>query len=178
MNDATTRSAHPALTHRKARSQMNTTSSSAPRWRPWQAVVIGGIGAGAADLAYAFAFYGVRGIAPSRILQTIASGVLGVPAFSGGWPAALLGAVLHFSILLVAAALFLAASRRLKWMTSSAFAAGAVYGVAIYFVMNAIVVPLSAAPALRHTALGICSDFAMHVLVLGPIIALAARRAA
>lgn len=178
VNGATTRSEHCALAQRKARPRANLAPSSTPQWRPWQAVAVGGIGAGTADLVYAFTFYGARGVAPSRILQTIASGVLGMPAYSGGWPTALLGAVLHFSILLVAAALFQAASRRLKWMTASAFAAGMAYGAAIYFTMNAIVVPLSAVPALRHTALGVCSDFAVHVLVIGPIIARAVRRAA
>ena len=48
------------------------------------AIVVGGIAAGALDIVYAFTVYGVRGVAPLTILQSIASGVLGREAFRGG----------------------------------------------------------------------------------------------
>lgn len=167
----------PPQTARVAMARRAWTPIVPPRWKAIPAIVGGGIGAACADLAYAFAFYGARGIPPLRILQTIASGLLGRQAFAGGWPTALLGALLHFSVLLVAAALFYAASRRLAWPKASAFAAGAACGFAIYLVMHAVVLPLSAVPPLKSTTLAACCDFAMHVLVIGPVIAFAARRA-
>ena len=48
-----------------------------------------------------------------------------------------------------------------------------VFGVAIYCTMNYIVLPLSAAPHFKANLVGALSDFAMHVLLLGPAIALA-----
>ncbi len=44
-----------------------------------------------------------------RILQSIASGLLGASAFQGGPQTAALGALLHFFIALVAAAVYYAA---------------------------------------------------------------------
>jgi len=156
-----------------------STPHAAPPWPAWRAILVGGLGAGSADLAYVFAFHGARGVAPERILQSIASGVLGMSAFDGGWPSAALGAALHFSILLAVAAMFLVASRRLSWIGGiPRFAAGIACGLAIYGVMHAIVLPLSAAPAFKAAPLAAISDFAMHLCVIGPIIAFATRRGA
>ena len=44
----------------------------------------GGLLAGGLDITAAFVIYGVRGATPVRILQSIASGLLGVAAFQGG----------------------------------------------------------------------------------------------
>ena len=51
-----------------------------------------------------------------------------------------------------------------------------VFGVGIYCTMNYIVLPLSNAPHFKAALPGALSDFAMHVLVLGPAIALVVRR--
>jgi hypothetical protein len=42
--------------------------------------------------------------------------------------------------------------------------------------MNYVVLPLSAAPHFKSTTVGALSDFAVHVLLLGPAIALVVRR--
>ena len=82
----------------------------------------------------------------SRILQTIASGVLGVASFKSGLKSAALGAILHFFIALTAAATYYAASRKVPLLTKRPVIYGLLYGVAVYLFMNLIVVPLSAVP--------------------------------
>ncbi len=57
----------------------------------------------------------------------------------------MLGLLLHL-ILIVAAALFYAARRRLPWAGRHAVSSGLLYGVCIYAFMTLVVVPLSAFP--------------------------------
>jgi hypothetical protein len=133
--------------------------------------------AGTLDIVYAIVFYGLRGVAATRILQSVASGLLGAPAYRGGVPTALLGLALHFAIMFVVAALFVAASVRLAPLRRHAVAAGAAYGLAVYAVMNYIVLPLSAfpqrggTPAMLVVALGLL----VHVALVGIPIALCAK---
>jgi uncharacterized integral membrane protein len=109
-------------------------------------VLLGGTLAATFDIIFAFVFYGQRGVPPLRILQSIASGLLGTSSYSGGASTATLGLVLHFLIAIAAAFVFYTASRKLPWLVENAFIAGLVFGVCVYAVMNAAVVPLSAFP--------------------------------
>lgn len=139
-------------------------------------ILAGGLIAAAIDLAYALSFHGLRGAKLISIPQSIASGLLGRDAFGGGAATAALGVALHCFILLVAATIYHAASRRLPWLRTRALAGGAAYGLAIYLFMHVVVLPLSAAPKFGSTPLGTASDLLVHVLLLGPAIALAVRR--
>jgi len=155
---------------------MNTTAGRLESTRArsvFAPILVGGLLSGAIDLTYASTYHGlVNGITPIRILQSIASGLLGMAAFDQAFPAALIGFIAHFSILIVAAAMFYAASRRLPFLTRHPYLAGMAFGVAIYCTMNFIVLPLSAAPHFKHTLPGTLSDFSVHVLLLGPAIAM------
>ena len=133
--------------------------------------------AGTLDIVYAIVFHGLRsGVTALRILQSVASGLLGAPAYRGGVPTAVLGLCLHFAIMSVIAALFVAASRRLAPLRQHAVAAGAAYGLAVYAVMSYVVLPLSAfpqrgTPATLVVALGLL----VHVVLVGIPIALCAK---
>lgn len=157
---------------------MNTVATSLDPTSPRRAtapILTGGILAGAIDLTYAFTYHGLHGIPPTRILQSISSGLLGMAAFDHAFPAALIGFVAHFTILIVAATMYYAASRRLNVLTQHAYLSGMAFGVAIYCTMNFIVLPLSAAPHFKSSLPQTASDFAVHVLLLGPAIALSVR---
>ena len=106
---------------------------------------MGTLAVGILDLADAFLFFGLRGVSPVRILHSIAGGLLGRDAFSGGAWTAALGAFLHFFIAFCIVATFLFASRRLRFLTRQPIVWGVVYGVAVWLVMNFVVLPLSAA---------------------------------
>jgi hypothetical protein len=139
-------------------------------------ILTGGVIAGAIDLTFACVFNGIRsGISPVRILDIIASGVLGKAAFDGGAAVAALGFAAHFFILIVAAAIYYAASRRLALLRSHAYLSGMAFGAGIYATMHLVVLPLSAAPVFKFAWVPFVCDFAVHVLLLGPAIALAVR---
>jgi hypothetical protein len=141
-----------------------------------KAILVGGLIAGAGDIAYAFVASGIRGVGPERVLQSVASGLLGRAAFEGGIPAAALGAVLHFFIATTASALYFGASRRAEVLVRRPVPFGMMFGAAVYFFMNFVVLPLSAIPFKRTYALVPSSaELLGHMLLVGLPIALAAR---
>lgn len=103
----------------------------------WGGLVASTIDIGAACL--------INWLPPVVILHAIASGLLGKPSFYMGWPSAVLGLVLQWSMGLLIAAIYILATRRLAWARRDWRLTGLVYGVVIYFVMNDLVVPLSRA---------------------------------
>lgn len=151
-------------------------AESRPR-RPFAACVYAGLLAGSLDLLYVFVFHGLRGVSPERILQYIASGLQGAAAFQGGYASAAIGAAAHYFILIVAAGLYLAASRRQTWLVRQAAAAGIMYGAAIYITMRFVIVPLSAVDVGANTGwtLAQVTNLLMHLFVFGPAIALGLR---
>jgi hypothetical protein len=142
-------------------------------------VALAGVVAGCLDLAFAFVFFGSRGVTPVRILQSIATGLLGRDAYSGGAATALLGTLLHFFIVLVAAAIFYAASRRFPWLVRQVVVAGAVFGLCMFGVMNFIIVPLSASPQKGGSSPPLTTVIIVlvHMFLVGVPIAIGARKA-
>jgi hypothetical protein len=118
---------------------METSTDHPPLWK----VIAGAtLLVGTLDISDAFIFYGLRGVAPTRILQGIASGVLGRGAFAMGHRSALLGLFFHFFIAFSATTVFLLASRKLP-LARRPLLYGALFGIALYCIMNYIVLPLS-----------------------------------
>lgn len=144
--------------------------------RPAAAIVWGGTVAGALDLLYVIPAVALRGIAPIRLPQHIASGLLGARAYSGGWATAALGVTLEFVITFGAAAVYYAESRRLPVLVERAVVAGLAYGAAIYAFMHVVVLPLSAATPVTFSLPFAAADFIVHLLFIGLPIALAVRR--
>jgi hypothetical protein len=105
-----------------------------------------GLFAGTLDIADALIFNEWRGITPTRVLQYIASGVLGTASFHGGPASAGLGLALHYLVALGWTTLFYMASRKLTVLTRRPVLCGLVYGGLIYLVMNFVVLPASSVP--------------------------------
>jgi hypothetical protein len=108
----------------------------------WKVIAGATLLVGTLDISDAFIFYGLRGVYPLRILQGIASGALGRAALGMGHRAALLGLFFHFFIAFCATSVFLLAARKLP-LAHRPWLYGALFGVALYLVMNYIVLPLS-----------------------------------
>lgn len=144
--------------------------------RHFDAIALGGLIAGTLDILAAFAMSWPR-VMPSRVLQSIASGLLGRAAYQGGARTAALGLLLHFVIATGAAAVYYVASRRWTVLRRRPVACGLTYGVVVYLVMNLVVVPLSQIgfrmPAWHSAALLIV----IHMVCVGLPIALATARA-
>jgi uncharacterized membrane protein YagU involved in acid resistance len=141
-------------------------------------MVLAGAGllVGVLDISDAFIFYGLHGVPPMRILQGIASGLLGRAAFTQGSRSALLGVVLHFFIAFTAATVYLLASRRLP-LSRRPLLYGTLYGVAVYVVMNYIVLPLSnVVPKPHFSPTPFVNGVAALIFCVGIPVAFIARR--
>ena len=111
--------------------------------KPVRTILTAGIVAGAFDIIDALVFFGLRGIKPMSIPQSIAAGLVGMDAFKGGWPMVALGLLLHFAIAIVMAAVFYGLARLVPIVMRHAAVAGMVYGIGLFLVMTYIVVPHS-----------------------------------
>jgi hypothetical protein len=137
----------------------------------FKAILLGGCIAAVLDILDPIIFFYLRnGIAPVRIPQSIASGLLGRAAFSGGINTALLGLALHLFIALVWATCFVLAARMMPFLTQHPIRSGLLYGALIYIVMNYLVLPHShVTPSRPTTTVLINGIFAILVLVGLPI---------
>ena len=115
-----------------------------------KAILWGGLIAGALDLTGACVVSWLRaGVKPERVMQSVASGLLGSAAYSGGAKTAAFGVGLHFLIATIWTVVFYAASRKLRFLLEQPILWGLVYGVIVWVFMNFVVLPLSAFPPSR-----------------------------
>ncbi|HEX3619003.1 MAG TPA: hypothetical protein VHU16_01385 [Candidatus Udaeobacter sp.] len=114
--------------------------------RALHAIVSAGLIAGILDITSAFVIAELKGTGSIRMLQGIASGLLGAPSFEGGMATAGLGLVIHFFIAFTAASVSYLASRQFSFLTRHAVVSGLAYGIAVYIFMYWIVVPLRFIP--------------------------------
>jgi uncharacterized membrane protein YagU involved in acid resistance len=140
------------------------------------ALLAAGFLCGVMDITAALVVYGRFALKPMRLLQGIASGLLGQKAFSGGLATALLGLLCHFVIAFGAATVYLLASRALGFLTERAVVSGVLYGVAVYFFMQHIVLPLSAAAKRPFSLQMMIIGVVIHIFCVGLPIALTIRR--
>jgi uncharacterized membrane protein YagU involved in acid resistance len=153
---------------------MKTMPESRPQYL--KAIALACLVAGTLDIVDALIFYGLRGISPIRILQGIASGVLGRAAFTQGTRSVLLGLLLHFFIATTWATIYICASRRLP-LSRRPILWGSLYGIVVYLVMNYAVVPLSKiGPRPTPPLIPLINGVAALILFIGIPTALIARR--
>jgi hypothetical protein len=141
-----------------------------------QAIFWGSLVAGILDAVDGVIAFGTQGLNSIQVLQYIASGALGQSAFHGGIAPAALGAAFHFIIAWVAAGVFVLATRRLEILKTHAVPAGLLYGAAVYFFMNYLVLPLSAVAASTFHLGLFLNGVIGHALLVGLPISLFARR--
>jgi hypothetical protein len=140
-----------------------------------RAIAITGLIVGAMDITSAFIIAISRGSTVTRLLQFVASGLIGQKAFEGGAATAALGLGLHFVIAFSLVTVFYGASRRLPFLRRQAVTSGLIYGLIVFGVMNLIVLPLSAAKP-KHTLTGDLIQIGIHMFVIGLPTALLVRR--
>jgi hypothetical protein len=138
-------------------------------------IALTGLIVGAMDITSAFIIATSRGSTVTRLLQFVASGLIGQKAFQGGAATAALGLGLHFVIAFAVVVVFYFASRQLSFLRRQAVLSGMIYGLIVFGVMNLIVLPLSAAKP-RHTLTGDLIQIGIHMFVIGLPTALLIRR--
>ncbi len=158
--------------------QTGSNAASFTRPRAFETVLYGGLAVGVLEGLAAIVSAGLRGTEPLRVFQFIASGLLGVAAFSGGLRTALMGVLIHFLIAFVAAAVYFRVSISLPVLIRQAAVCGVIYGVAVYFFMSRLVVPLSQTRKSPFSWSQLVTGVIIHILFVGLPIALIARRSA
>jgi len=140
-------------------------------------ILWGGLIAGTMDITAAILTYKIRNNLPAtRLLQSVASGLLGKDAFTGGKPTAALGLLLHFVIAFGATTVFYLASRKMPWLIQHAVIAGVLYGIVVHQFMQQVVLPLSAFHKGPFNFNMLLLGLATHVVCIGLPIALSVRR--
>jgi hypothetical protein len=136
------------------------TQSSRKLLRP---ILVGGTIAGTLDKIWGFISFGLK--SP----QGIAAGLVGSSAaFQGGIATWMLGMLLHFFIAYTAAAIYCLASRKLEFLTDHWLVCGSFYGIAVFLVMNLVVLPLSALHlAGPYQLRGLIQGLVGHMIVVG-----------
>jgi hypothetical protein len=143
--------------------------------RAARTIAVTGLIVGAMDISSAIIIAIARGSTVTRLMQFIASGLLGPTAFQGGLAIVVLGLALHFLIAFSLVAVFYAASRSFGFLRRHSVVSGLVYGLIVFGVMNLIVLPLSAAKP-RHSLSGDLIQIGIHMFVIGLPTALLVRR--
>jgi uncharacterized membrane protein YagU involved in acid resistance len=140
-------------------------------------IVAGALVIGTLDAVYAIVFWGMRGVGPISVFQSIAAGLLGQAAFRGGLRTEALGVALHYTIALGIVVVYWIASRSLTVLRERPILCGAIYGILVYLFMNYIVIPLSATSRSRFLLSWIVGSVIVHAFLIGVPAALFARKA-
>jgi len=153
---------------------MTTLSEAAPaRRNVLGAILAGGFMAATFDFFAAMLIYG--GTA-SGVAHAIARGWYGDAVKTMPPIVDVVGIASHYMILLIAAAIFVAASLRFPVLRRRAWVTGPLFGVCIYVVMHFVIVPLSAVHKISNPhGIQFVEEFAGHMFVIGLPIALWAR---
>lgn len=141
-------------------------------------IVLGGLAIGILDFLDASIFFTQYfGIPLSRVWQSVAAGVLGRDAsVAGGWNTAALGIFLHFVIGFLVATTYYIGTRVTTFLVRHPIVSGLSFGVIANFVMQYVVIPISAAggapqpfrlPVFLNSVIG-------HALLVGLPVALIA----
>jgi uncharacterized membrane protein YagU involved in acid resistance len=146
-----------------------------PRADILSSILVAGLIAGTLDISSAFVEYGVRGVRPPVILRAIASGLLGMSAFKGGFVAATIGLLAHYFIAVVASFVFFLGALRFASVRQRPIISGLLFGFIVYSAMNQVVLPLSAQPSQFRTPFLSALHISEHLLFIGLPLGLTAR---
>jgi hypothetical protein len=138
-----------------------------------EVVALSGCLAGVLDISATATVMAAQRASIKRLLQFIASGVLGTSAFDGDNRTAGIGLLLHFLIAGIVATIYYAMSRSVPMSLNRPVLFGALYGIAVYLIMSRIVVPLSRAPKRAFSIGAFLTQLVIHVVCVGLPIALA-----
>jgi hypothetical protein len=129
---------------------------------------------GTLDILFAMILTLAFGREIGNMLRFVASGPF--PAATDlGTAGAILGLIVHFTLMAIMAAVFVAAARHKPSLTAQPIQWGVIYGLLTYVVMNLIVVPLRFGNW-PPKPLSIATQLFAHIVLVGIPIALIAAR--
>jgi hypothetical protein len=145
--------------------------------KAFNTIVYGGLTVGTLDAIAACTNAWFRsGVTPDRVFKYIASALLGRDvAYESGFAPVLLGVLMHYSIAFGVATTFYLISSRLPVLLRYAVIVGMAYGIAVYFVMGYLIVPLTRVQQGQSTWTRMITGIFIHMFCVGLPPALIAR---
>lgn len=138
-------------------------------------IAIATLVAGTLDIVFATILTLLYGREPTNMLRFVASGPF--PAAKDmGTSGAILGLIVHFTLMAIMAAVFVVIARQKSDLTARPFRWGVIYGLVTYVVMNLLVVPLRFPAAWPPKPLSIATQLFAHIVLVGIPIALITAR--
>jgi hypothetical protein len=153
------------------------SSSCGSRRHPMEMVAVwtitlSAVLAGALDISATGLVRRIEGVPFRRLLQFVASGMMGTAAFEGGANTAAIGLALHFLIAAIWAALYFSAANSWPVLMREPVLCGVLYGCTVHLVMSRVVVPLSRAAKRPFSWKGWLPQLVIHIVCVGLPIAL------
>ena len=138
-------------------------------------IVVATLISGTLDILFAMILTVAFGREIPNMLRFVASGPF--PSATGmGTAGALIGLVVHFALMAIMAAVYMAVARHRPHFVERPIQWGIMYGLATYFVMNWMVVPLRFHPPLPPKPISIVTQLFAHIVLVGIPMALVASR--
>jgi len=132
----------------------------------WKPIFLATALCGTLDIVFAAILTLMRGRDIANMLRFVASGPF--PAASEmGASGAVLGLVVHFTLMAIMVAWFVIAARNVPALTDKPWLAGLIYGLITWAVMNLIVVPLRFPAAWPPKPLAIATQLFAHIVLVG-----------
>ena len=141
----------------------------------WKPVVAATLISGTLDIIFAMILTVAFGRQIPNMLRTVASGPF--PAATGwGAGGALLGLVVHYSLMAIMAIVFVLVVRARPALLETPWRTALAYGVVTYFAMNWLVVPLRFHTPLPPKPISMATQAFAHLVLVGLVFAFVARR--
>ncbi len=137
--------------------------------KPVYAILVAAIVAGSLDALAAIVVYGpILGKASiGQIFRGISSGAFGKTAFEEGRIMAVYGILFHYFIALCFAGFYFLIYPGIKFLRAQKLAAGIIYGLFVWVIMNLVVLPLSKIPYRGFQAWPVLKAVLILVLMVG-----------
>ena len=141
----------------------------------WTPIAIATLVCGTLDISFAMILTLLRGKAIGNVLRFVASGPF-PDAIQWGTTGALLGLLVHFTLMGIMVAVFVLGARELRHNIDMPFRAGLAYGVVTWAIMNLIVVPLRFHTPFPPPTMAMATQLFAHIVLVGLPTAFVARR--
>lgn len=143
---------------------------------PW--LLVGGYTVAALDMLAAMAYWAPDGVSAIRVLQSVATWILGPAAYTGGMVTALLGAFVYAQVMWGVVALYRAIARRYPVLLRRPVTCGVLYGALAYVAIFQVMAPLLSGIRPAFDPLWVATCVVVFTTLVGIPCALFAREAA
>ena len=159
-------------------SQMDRTGpvTDVPKHNRLKVLLLSGLLVGTLDITAACIQTLVNGGDPLKMLRFVASGLLGKEALAGGTLISFYGLVFHYCIAMIWTCLFFFLYPRLKLERFNTILVGILYGAFVWTIMTRVILPLSAAPALKFKLLPAVIAMSILIVAIGLPLSFIARK--